>query len=257
MTIEEAIRARKSVRTYDGAPLSPEEIKAIETAIEHTTSPFGGCYAMRLQEFDLKGAMSPGTYGVIRGARHYLLLAYADDEASTLSAAYAMEQVVLRATSLGLGTCWVAGTMRGSSFDRGQEWPDGATLKIVLPIGHAAGRRSLVDRVSRVIEGADKRKPFSSLFFDGSFDIPLSADSRFGHALSMVRLAPSSVNSQPWRAVVSGDSVHFYRRRRPLSVVDCGIALCHFDLSCPGGHFYKAEDAPAPPFGLAYLMSWK
>jgi len=45
----------------------------------------------------------------------------------------------------------------------------------------------------------------------------------------MMRLAPSSVNSQPWRALVVGDTVHFYYTPKSnLSLIDCGIGLCHF-----------------------------
>jgi len=59
----------------------------------------------------------------------------------------------------------------------------------------------------------------------------------FREALEMVRLAPSAVNKQPWRAVVCGDTVHFYEKQGKgfvaangwdIQKVDVGIALYHF-----------------------------
>ncbi len=56
-------------------------------------------------------------------------------------------------------------------------------------------------------------------------------------ALELVRLAPSAVNRQPWRAVVCDDTVHFYEKQGKgfvaangwdIQKVDVGIALCHF-----------------------------
>ena len=56
----------------------------------------------------------------------------------------------------------------------------------------------------------------------------------------MVRLAPSAVNKQPWRAVAYDNAVHFYLKRSKgfnhnekldMQMIDMGIALCHFDLT--------------------------
>ena len=86
---------------------------------------------------------------------------------------------------------------------------------------------------------ADSRMAFSELFFDGSFDRPLSENTPYRDALEMVRWAPSAVNKQPWRAVISGRQAHFYERKSKgytdatgwdLQKVDMGIALCHFSL---------------------------
>ena len=53
----------------------------------------------------------------------------------------------------------------------------------------------------------------------------------------MVRWAPSAVNKQPWRIIVSNNNYHFYEKRDKgyvgektgdLQKIDVGIALCHF-----------------------------
>ena len=57
--------------------------------------------------------------------------------------------------------------------------------------------------------------------------------------LQMVRWAPSAVNKQPWRVVVTGSDVHFYMAKGKgfesasvgnMQKTDMGIALCHFAL---------------------------
>ena len=46
-----------------------------------------------------------------------------------------------------------------------------------------------------------------------------------------MRLAPSSLNSQPWRAVVDGDTAHFFVAAKARdNYVDMGIGLAHVAL---------------------------
>lgn len=48
----------------------------------------------------------------------------------------------------------------------------------------------------------------------------------------MMRLAPSSTNSQPWRSIVKGDIVHFYSKgAETVHMVDVGIGMSHFDMT--------------------------
>jgi len=262
MNIIEAMRLRSSVRTYKGEPLGEEELLKLREAIETTSSPFGGDVTIRLGRFDLQGPQRPGTYGSISGASDYLLMAYGDGRDSALSAGFRMEQVVLAATMLGLGTCWIAGTFKGRDFDRGQVWPDGESLKIVSPVGYAADRRRVIDRLFRKVAGSDGRKAFSQLFFTDRFRESLPIDSIYAEPLGMLRLAPSSTNSQPWRVLVHGDEVSFYTRLdRMLSVLDCGIGICHFDacekFTGHTGEYYRSASPIPAPHGWTYLVSYR
>ncbi|MDE6458444.1 MAG: hypothetical protein K2L31_07600, partial [Muribaculum sp.] len=88
-----------------------------------------------------------------------------------------------------------------------------------------------------------------------------SQANRFAEPLEMMRLAPSSVNSQPWRALVMGDTVHFYYLPKSnLSLIDCGIGLCHFyeteRFNGNKGTFSGMENAPNAPQGWRYLISY-
>lgn len=261
MDILEAIRTRVSVRSYSGAALTDEQAETLKSASHEISAPFGGSVTIRLKGFDLKGAYKPSTYGIITGAHDFLLMALGNDESSALSGGFIMEHVVLKATGLGLGTCWIAATFRGSDFEKGMTWDNGMTLRIVCPVGIPSKKLSLKEKLMRFAVKSNKRKPFSELFFRDNFIAPLDDDNCFAESLSMMRLAPSSTNSQPWRATVNGDTVHFYYKpKSQLSVLDCGIGLYHFFATerhrHRHGNFLHTPIPPSAPDDWIYLISY-
>ena len=67
--------------------------------------------------------------------------------------------------------------------------------------------------------------------------LPPAKQEAIADLIEMVRWAPSAVNKQPWRIVVSDRGFHFYEKRDKgyfsektgdLQKIDVGIALCHF-----------------------------
>ncbi len=254
------MKARRSVRSFDGEPLSVLKMNQLAQAVDDSSSPFGGSVTIRLREYDYKAGFRPSTYGMIRGAVDFFLLGIADDEQSALTAGFRFEQVVLKAWQLGLGTCWIAATFKGTDFDS-ESWPAGEKLRIVCPVGVPA-TKSLMEKFTRFVIGSKNRKAFDSLFFSGDFSGKVSADNQFREALEMMRLAPSSTNSQPWRALVDGDRVHFYSKPvSKLSVLDCGIGICHFyeteKFYGRNGMFGHLDDAPVAPSGWKYLVTYQ
>ena len=261
MNIIEAIKERRSVRSFNGEGLTDAQKNELLKAIDLSYSPFGGKLTIRLKDFDLKDGYKPSTYGMIRGAANFFLLGIGSDEASALTAGFQFEQVVLKAWEAGLGTCWIAATFKGSDFDKGEKWPDGEELKIICPVGVAV-KPSMMEKMTRITLGSKNRKPFDELFYYGDFNHSVPSDNQFAEALEMLRLAPSSTNSQPWRALVDGDKVHFYYKpKSEASVLDCGIGICHFyeteKFDGEDGSFAKEHGLPAPPDDWKYLISYK
>lgn len=261
MNIINAIKERRSVRSFDGAPLTESTKKTLTDFAESLTSPFGGNFTIRLKKFDIKGEYRPSTYGTIKGASDFFLIGMGSDEASALSTGFCFEQVVLKAWQLGLGTCWIAGTFKSTNFDKDETWPEGETLRIVCPVGIPTQTRML-EKLARFTLGSAKRKPFDELFFEGDFEHPLRADSPYREALEMLRLAPSSTNSQPWRVLVKDEKVHFfYIPKNPVSPVDLGIGISHFyeteRFNGREGEFYKEETAPAFNSNWRYAVSYR
>lgn len=260
MNIIEAMKERRSVRSFNGEGLTKEQKTQLEKAIAESYSPFGGKLTIRLKEFDLKEGYKPSTYGMISGAEDFFLLGIGSDEASALTAGFQFEQVVLKAWQLGLGTCWIAATFKGSDFEKGEQWPEGEELKVICPVGTAV-KPSMKEKLTRLTLGSKNRKPFDDLFFYDDFKTPVPADNRFREALEMLRIAPSSTNSQPWRVLVESNSVHFYYKpKSPASVLDTGIGICQFyeteRFYGHNGSFSKITNAPLPPEDWKYLVTY-
>lgn len=236
MSIIENIRQRTSVRTYIGEPIHPELAEQIKRYIAGLQSPFGGKVRIELIQVD-SGAepVKLGTYGIISGAKDFLVLLYEDAPLAAQSAAYMFEQVVLFCTSLGLGTCWIGATFKKSDFATQARAQENEQLRIISPVGYPTEKRRLLERIMRRGAGSDSRKAFEALFFNGNFDQGLKAEDagQYRQPLEMMRLSPSASNTQPYRAVLDKGNVHFYYRKlSQFSDLDLGIGLCHFGESC-------------------------
>ncbi len=86
MNIIEAIKERRSVRSFNGESLSQAQRNELKNAINTVESPFGGNVTIRLQSFDMKEGFIPSTYGMIKGAVDFFLLGIKDDKQSALTA---------------------------------------------------------------------------------------------------------------------------------------------------------------------------
>ncbi len=264
-----------SCRTYDGR-VHDDGVKAQLTAFfrENTRGPFGN--PLRVELIDLTEAeraelKSLGTYGVVKGASLFIAGAVRKGHRAMEDFGYGMERNVLFATSLGLGTCWLGGTLNRAGFARKIGLDEGELMPAISPVGYPAGKRSLTDRAFRFMAKSDRRKPWAELFFDGTPGTPLAKESTgvLGEVLEAVRIGPSASNRQPWRVVREGASFHFFLQRTPgydkmlgevkLQDVDMGIALCHFELAAresgiPGG--WKGSRPSFDPEALEYVVSW-
>lgn len=254
MNVKEAIEKRKSVRNYDSRPLPEATIGKLREFMEEAESPFGGKWQLALQyvgdEFD--PSFSPGTYGVIHGAKTYFLVGHdPEDINAALSAGYAMEDVVVKATMMKLGTCWLGGTFRKSAFTAAENFEEDVKLLEVVAVGQAAKRSGMMNSLMRTMAGSSRRKPVEELFFETQPCRYLGVGNRWRRPLELMRWAPSSTNSQPWRAIVHGDRVDFFTAREgDMAYIDMGIGLRHFSLGADEaglhGEFRKMESVPTP-----------
>ena len=235
MNIMELIRRRRSVRTFDGNPLRPEDAEKILRFAQSIETPYGIPVSWKLLSAAEHGLSSP----VIVGTDTYIAGKLRREPHAEEAFGFAFEKLVLYAESLGLGTTWIAGTMNRPAFEKAMQLQADEVMPCVSPIGCPAKKMSLRETMMRKGVRADSRMGFSDHFFDGSFDRPLSENTPYRDALEMVRWAPSAVNKQPWRAVISGRQAHFYERKSKgytdatgwdLQKVDMGIALCHFSF---------------------------
>ena len=254
--IEETIKKRKSVRNYEKRGLSEQQRNEIVTYMNQIENPFQVKVKFHFLETELldKG-QKLGTYGVIQGAKDYLGVTVKNTDFAMEAVGYAFEMLVLYATSLGLGTCWMGGTFNRNQFKTAMEISENDVFPIISPIGIPLEKRSITDTLVRKIAKSDQRKEWQELFFSTSFENILSKEdaSDYVTALELVRIAPSASNKQPWRIVKDGELFHFFKVQGygdvfgyDIQSVDMGIAACHFELALKEkqivGEFYKEQD---------------
>ena len=262
--VKEIIKKRKSVRTFAGRPLSAEHLKALEKHIGSQTNPFGVPVVFRLLDVKEHGLSSP----VILGEATYLAAKVKRVPRYEIAFGYSFEEACLFALSLGIGTVMLAASLNRAAFEKAIAVGADEVMPVASPLGYPADKRSMREKLMRKGIKADERLPFEKLFFEGGFDRPLSESDPFSEALSMVRLAPSAANKQPWRAVVSGNTVHFYEYktvkdspRGDIQKVDIGIALAHFDLTekenSHSGNYTERDPKLALPENTHYIISYE
>lgn len=275
-TIENLIRKRISVRTYSGGPLPAELREKITAYASGLKGPFDA--PMRFELLDSgeakeKNGVKLGMYGMIAGAGTFIAAVTKREEKHAMEQlGYVFEDLVLYATSLGLGTCWLAGTFNKGSFSKAVNLSPDEFLPIVIPVGFPAGFRSPVDFLMKPVRTAKKRKDWKELFFSGDFNKPLGPAEAGAYSLplEMTRLAPSASNRQPWRIVASNGNFHFYIAHTPfydrmypydIQKIDMGIAMFHFEGTAREASLKGKWDfiAPSPaglPSNCEYIATW-
>lgn len=219
-----------------------------------------------------------GTYGLIKNPAGFIIGAAGPGERNLEDFGYGMQAIILHATRLGLGTCWLGGNFTRSSFAKRISAGGAEVVPAVTAVGYADENSRNRDRLRRMAR-SDTRLPWAALFSRAGSATPLDASTAGPYVtpLEMLRLAPSASNRQPWRVVEDGLAHHFYLQRTPgygrgtlpfvllgladLQRVDVGIAMCHFELTARelglAGHWAVRRPPWSPPGGTAeYVVTW-
>lgn len=230
------VKNRRSVRSFNGEGVKEELLKDLENYSKTITNPFDipvEFLFLNAKEYDLS---SP----VITGEKEYILTKIKAVKNADLAFGYSFQDLLMYAQNKGLGTVIIAGTMPREKFEKAAGITDGELMPCISPIGVVAKKMGVKEVLMRKGIKADTRFPFTKLFFEEDFNKALDEDraKELGiyEALEAVRLAPSAVNKQPWRIVVSGNVAHFYEKKDKgydngkfdLQKVDLGIALYNF-----------------------------
>lgn len=264
--IIDTIKNRRSVRTFKKEPLSKEHSKKLSEFFKKPTNPFGIPVEFRFLDAKEYKLSSP----VIVGTNLYVAAKVSTCPQFEVAYGYSFENFCLCAQSLGIGTVMLAGTLSRDTFERAMDLAEGEVMPIASPVGYAAKKQSVREKIMRKAIKADERLPFENLFFENSFKTPLTYDNagKFKDALEMLRLAPSAVNKQPWRAVKCGDAVHFFKKKSKMPFesfdiqkIDLGIALAHFDLTLQESGIVGSFTASTPDLevddSLEYIISFE
>ena len=280
--VEDIVKQRFSCRNYIDNPIVEGTRQLF---VDYLSSigdgPFGTRARFELaaaSEQDRRALKGLGTYGFIRGATGFIIGAIQRDENNLEDFGFLLEQIILMATDMGLGTCWLGGSFTKSSFARKISASESELVPAVVSVGYCAKKPRRIESLFRSGGGTDRRLPWEQLFFEGKYGAPLGEDSAgdYVRPLEMVRLAPSASNRQPWRMLKEGNRWHFYLQRTPgyrerrlvklftvadLQRIDMGIAMSHFELMARDldldGYWEVGEPGiKIPDEDTEYTISW-
>lgn len=228
MSMKEAIRARVSRRSYTREPLDEETLIALYDAVEECNRLSGlNIHLIADDPAAFSGLRARNFSGV---QTYFEMIGAADDPDLDEKTGYFGESLVLLATQLGLGTCWVT-----DSYDplRVRVQPqEGEVLRCVIVVGHArekitmrerSAARSIRHRRKEIREMLVSEEPVENWVIDG---------------MRCVQRAPSSRNRQPVLFYYTdGAAAARVKGEGACDLIDLGIAKLHFGIGVGRGRW--------------------
>ncbi len=244
----QAVIFRKSRRSFiPGRPVAEDQLARLER-LSRDFRPFPGArfeIVRRAPDTVLRGLV--GGYGRITGAPAYaVMIGSASDPGAAVRVGYTGEGLILEATALGLATCWVSGMFKNEEVRKSATLSVEERVYAITPLGVGERDFSLKEKVYILGAGSRKRKSKEELI-EGCSPLPWQ-----DAAVEAARIAPSARNRQPWRFVLSPDSITVRRdsgpdgERYPKSL-DCGIAMLHLELGARSSGASGAWTFLSPP----------
>lgn len=139
------------------------------------------------------------------------------------------EALALEAAAMGLGSCWVTGSLRR-----------GILPVSLLPGEELLGAIALGLPASPLTATPVRPRKSPEQFCAGNWRI---WPEELIHAGTLVQLAPSTLNLQPW-VLRAEDSGAFTISAPAHAALDAGIALCHAELALSTPHDWSLHTAP-------------
>lgn len=227
MNLENMIYKRKSSRKFESTPVNIDSLAKISEFCNNL-KPLSPEINVRFDILEKENVkcifpwIAPQTIAV-----------YSEQKQGYLeNVGFMFQQLDLYLQELGLGCCWLGMGRLGEVEDHTQN--DGLKFIIMLTFGKTS-------ETLRRDKTEFKRKSLTAIS-----DV---LDER----LEPARLAPSSVNSQPWYFTHEDNIINTYRIKRGIfnktamhnmNTIDVGIALSHIYIANPETFkFFKAENA--------------
>ena len=225
MTLQEAIKARHSVRAYKELPLAEDVVKVLKEQIAILNNE-GNLHIQLIQNEPKAFQGTMAKYGKFRNVTNYIVMAgkKADDLDERIG--YYGEHLVLLAQTLGLNTCWVGlsySKVPGTYvLDEGEK----IACYIALGYGETQGVSHKIKTVEQVSNSSDV------------------TPSWFRKGVEAALLAPTAVNQQKFSFEYVGmkNGHHQVHAKKGFSIIgytqmDLGIAKYHFEIGAGKDNF--------------------
>lgn len=241
----DAIMERRSVRRYDDESLSEDTLDRVREIASDTISLIPEnvfCVFLRDYTPGDEGWVLRSAYGRFMTPPHVMVPYVVGTRYPLTDLGYRVEQIVVRLTSLEIGTCYIGALGAEDGLRSRFDLPEGARIGATVFFGRpASGIGGTLDAVARTLARGRKRRPVEELFFDGDFDHPATPPPAFDTLIEAGRWAPSAVNVQPWRFlwhegrlmlfVTTGRLKYLGGERSQYPLYDGGICMANISLA--------------------------
>lgn len=210
MGIMDTIRARHSVREYDGRAPEGEVLEVLRHAVDECARQSG--LNIQLVMDNPEAFQVVARFGLIHGAVANIAFVTRDDSDDE-QIGYWGQRIVLTAQDAGLNTCWVAiSSRRKNKAVRA----DGEKVRIVIAVGY--GKTQGAPRATKSI---------SELSTVECAEEP----AWFAIAMEAAQLAPTAMNNQNFHVTLreDGKSVAIEAPKGAWNIVDLGIVKRNFE----------------------------
>ena len=220
MDIKEAIKVRHSVRQFKDLPVKSEDREKLAALIKECNAESGLNIQLVTDDpecFDTFLAH----YGKFKNAKNYIaMIGSKSIDKLDQKCGYYGQKLVLVAQTLGLNTCWVAGTYGKGKCKANKNAGEKIVCVIALGYGESQGV-------------AHKSKPLSKLCKVPEADLP-ATPAWFQEGLEAAILAPTALNQQKFQVSLEGNQAVITTKRGPMTQLDLGIVKYNFEAA--SGH---------------------
>lgn len=228
MLIEEAIKARHSIRNYKHQPLTEEMIEVLQQNIDECNKQ--GNLHIQLVLNERKAFTGIMSYGVFSGVENYFVMAGKKSADLDERIGYYGERLVLLAQTLGLNTCWVGLSYRKVSNAFKIEKDEKLACVIALGYGEDKYRKHKIKSREEVSNASELTPEW------------------FNKGIEAALLAPTAVNQQKFffellnekkegKAAVKASTTF---SMIGYTKMDLGIAKYHFEAAAGKDNFVWA-----------------
>jgi hypothetical protein len=239
MNLYQAIEDRISIRKYEDKLFDAETMKRVKECFSGLIPLYDGI-KVRLELIEAAACGLGFFYGLAKITAPYCVVAISEVTSGYKeNIGFLEEQLVLKLTDLGIGTCWL-GTFNNAKIREMLKLEDAEIITNVIATGYPFEQRSFKNGAFRNLVGRKRKKDFE-LAYDGQWgeDIReyLDKNPSIRKVLNMSALAPSGGNKQPVYVVFNENTAAFFVKNKKDNQVindwaemDAGIFVSHFYL---------------------------
>lgn len=225
----DTMKCRKSIRKYKEKAVSNQDIEQIRQFIKEA-KPLDTETGIDVIIFEDGDKIKKTFKGIAKlyakvKAPHYLAFTSEKKEGYLENVGFIGEQIILEMTKLGIGTCWLGSPIDQQVFSNITQVKNNQTYIILIAFGYPE---------TEFVPVTNRKRLASEEF------VSRNIDDVYSPILDALNIAPSAVNSQPWRIVSENNTWHLYLNWKnalnkkmlyTMNEIDMGIAISHIVIA--------------------------